>query len=292
MHAQLLLTFAKPAQGFVQSAASFLTAGAIGFRFSALRGRLIEADHNFFFDAARKAAVIGLIGLAITIVLTLTGLPVQAARAHMDAMTFATTDTNTMLRLAMLLLTLLGLALAAADIRAGWLLALVGLLGGALRSIFTGQWDRLLTPIHVLAAGLWLGTLFVLVTAGLSALFRHEQTRERRGAIAADMVNGFSPLALTMGGVVVLMGVILAWQNLTAISDFWTTNYGIALLVKLVFVACVFGLGAWNWRKQRPLLGSEGAAHAIRRSARAEIAFAVIVLIVTAIMATFPSPSD
>jgi putative copper export protein len=292
MHPQLLITILKPAENVVQSVGTFLTAGAIGFRFSALRGRLIESDHEFFFDAAKGAAWIGVIGVVITLIFTITGLPGQAARAHTDAVAFATTDISTILRLAMLILTLVGFIMAAVNVRVGWLLALIGLLVGTFRALFTGQFDRLLVPAHVLAAGLWLGTLFVLVTAGLSALLRHEPTRDRRGAIAADMVNGFSPVALTMGGVVVLIGVILTWQNLTAISDFWTTNYGITLLVKLVFVACVFALGAWNWRRQRPMLGSEDAAHAIRRSSRAEILFAVIVLIVTAIMVTFPSPSD
>lgn len=292
MHAQLLISVVKPAEGFVQSAASFLTAGAVGFRFSALRGRLIESDHEFFFDAAKRAATIGIVGLVITLIFTLTRLPGQAAKAHTDALSFAMSDVPTMLRLGMLLLTLIGLIMAAANVRVGWPIALIGLLVGTFRAVFSGQFDELIVPAHALAAGLWLGTLFVLVTAGLSALFRHEQTRERRGAIAADMVNGFSPLALTMGGVVVLLGGILTWQNFTAFSDFWTTSYGITLLVKLVFVACVFGLGAWNWRRQRPMLGTEDAAHAIRRSARAEILFAVVVLIVTSIMVTFPSPSD
>jgi copper resistance protein D len=144
--------------------------------------------------------------------------------------------------------------------------------------------------VHSLAAGLWIGTLFVLVTAGLSALLKHEPTRERRGAIAADMVNGFSPLALTMGGVVVLFGLITAWRHLHRLSNLWSTPYGQALIVKLVFVAAVFALGAWNWRRQRPTLGTEGAAVAIRRSATGEIFVAGIVLVITAILVSLPSP--
>jgi putative copper export protein len=153
-----------------------------------------------------------------------------------------------------------------------------------------GKWASLVNPIHSLAAALWIGTLFVLVVAGLSVLLVHEPTRERRGAIAADMVNGFSPLALSMGGVVVLFGLITAWRHLHRLSNLWLTPYGDALIVKLVFVAIVFALGAWNWRRQRPMLGAESAAVAIRRSATAELAIAGIVLVITAIIVSLPSP--
>jgi putative copper export protein len=144
--------------------------------------------------------------------------------------------------------------------------------------------------LHVLAAGLWIGTLFVLVVAGLSALLRHEPTRARRGAIAADMVNGFSPLALSMGGIVVLFGLITAWKHLHRLDSLWTTPYGYALIAKLCFVAMVFALGTWNWRRQRPTLGTEGAAASIKRSASMELTVAAIVLMITAIVVSLPSP--
>jgi putative copper export protein len=137
---------------------------------------------------------------------------------------------------------------------------------------------------------LWIGTLFVLAGAGLSALLRHEPTRERRGAIAADMVNGFSPLALTMGGIVVVFGLITAWRHLHVLSNLWSTPYGIALIVKLLFAAMVFGFGAWNWRRQRPTLGTEQAAQAIRRSSIAELSVATLVLVATAIVVSLPAP--
>jgi putative copper export protein len=116
--------------------------------------------------------------------------------------------------------------------------------------------------------------------------------RERRGAIAADFVNGFSPLALSMGGVVVLFGAITAWRHLHTISALWTTPYGYALIAKLCFVAMVFALGAWNWRRQRPTLGSDTAAASIRRSSTAELSVAGIVLVITAILVSLPSPKD
>jgi putative copper export protein len=217
-------------------------------------------------------------------------LPGLAARKHVSPLAFATSDHVTMMEIGFLLLALIGYALAAGSIKAGWPLAAIGIIAGALRLIFLGQWSRLVNPVHSLAAGLWLGTLLVLVVAGLSALLRHEATRDRRGAIAADMVNGFSPHALTMGPIVVVFGLITAWRHLHVLSNLWSTPYGYTLIVKLVLVATVFGLGAWNWRRQRPTLGSEGAATSIRRSSIAELTVATVVLVVTAILVSLPAP--
>ena len=60
--------------------------------------------------------------------------------------------------------------------------------------------------------------------------------------------------------------------------------------MKLALVAVVFVLGAWNWRRQRPALGGESAAIAIRRSSAKELAVAALVLAVTAILVSLPSP--
>jgi putative copper export protein len=145
-------------------------------------------------------------------------------------------------------------------------------------------------PIHSLAAALWIGTLFVLVVAGLSTLVHDEHGRARRGAIAADMVNAFSPLALTMGMVVVTFGLITAWRHLHVLSNLWSTPYGYALIVKLLLAATVFALGAWNWRRQRPTLGNDEAAASIQRSATSELLVAALVLIATAIVVSLPAP--
>ena len=104
------------------------------------------------------------------------------------------------------------------------------------------------------------------------------------------MVNRFSPMALSMGGVVVAFGVLTAWLHLPTVASLWETPYGRTLIIKLVFVATVFALGAFNWRRQRPTLGKESAAISIRRSATLELSVAAVVLIVTSILVSLPSP--
>jgi putative copper export protein len=111
-----------------------------------------------------------------------------------------------------------------------------------------------------------------------------------RGSIAADMVNGFSPLALTCGPLLVATGVTTALLHLHPFSSLWTTPYGYALLTKLCLVALVFGLGAWNWRRQRPRLGSADAAGRIRRSSLMELSVTILVLIATSVLVSLPSP--
>ena len=290
MASEPLIQWPEPIVQLVGFIAQFLAAGAIGFRFFVLRSRRIETDIFFYEDAARRAAGMGLVGVLMGLVVMAYQLPGLAARKHLTPGALLTGDTLTALQAVFLVLAVIGFAAALARWDRGWGTAAVGVVAGSLRAAFVGKWVSLVNPIHVLAAGLWIGTLFVLVVAGFGLLLTHEPTRARRGAIAADMVNGFSPLALSMGGVVVLFGVITAWRHLHRLDALWTTPYGYALIVKLIFVAMVFGLGAWNWRRQRPSLGSEPAASSIRRSATAELAVAAVVLLVTSIVVSLPSP--
>ncbi|HET9983595.1 MAG TPA: CopD family protein [Longimicrobiales bacterium] len=296
MQADPLIHWPEPILEFAGFLGLFLSAGAVGFRYSALRrglgagDRLAPTERAAHEDAARRAALLGLLGSLIIAVLTAMSLPRQAARAHVGVLGLLTTNLVAGIQAGCLLLSLAGFALAAARIRAGWVLAAVGVIVGTLRSAFTGQWARLVNPIHELAAALWIGTLLVLVVAGISAVLRDEPARERRGAIVADMVNGFSPLALSMGAVVVTFGLTTAWRHLKSLPALWTTPYGWTLILKLCFVAMVFTLGAWNWRRQRPTLGTEDAAVAIRRSARAELIVATIVLVITAVLVSLPVP--
>ncbi|HEX7019467.1 MAG TPA: CopD family protein [Gemmatimonadaceae bacterium] len=290
MLAEPLLTWSDPPRELVGFIGAFLAAGAIGFRYSALRGRVASGDHAFYVEAARRAALIGLVGALLTIGLAVYGLPSLAARRHTTAVALLTGDKQTMIQFVCLGLAFIGFAIAGARAQAGWIIAAIGVIVGSLRAALFGQWARLVNPIHVLAAGLWIGTLFVLVAAGISALFRREQDAEHRGPITADMVNSFSPLALVAGGVVVLFGLITAWRHLHTLPNLWLTPYGWTLLVKLAFVATVFALGAWNWRRQRPSLGSHEAAASIRKSATAELVVAAVVLVITSVLVSLPSP--
>ena len=285
-----LLSWSDPVKELISFLALFLAAGAIGFRFSALRRARVEADRPLYDDAASRAARLGAVGALVSLIALAVALPGLASRKHLGVVAFVSSDISTLIQVSCLVLAVIGFVLAASRYSAGWVAAAIGVIVGALRAGLLGQWSRLVNPIHSLAAGLWIGTLFVLVVVGLGSLVRYEQGRDRRATIAADMINAFSPLALSMGAVVVCFGLITAWRHLHVLSNLWSTAYGYALMVKLALAAMVFALGAWNWRRQRPLLGTDEAASSIRRSATSELVVAALVLVATAVVVSLPAP--
>jgi putative copper export protein len=302
MQAEPLITWSEPAREFVGFVAQFLAVGAVGFRFAALRGRVgapatvpatdasLASEGAIYRHAARRAATLGLFGAFIQAVMLWESLPAAASRAHLTVGQALTSNFQIGAAVWLLVIAIIGFAIASSGRLAGWWLALIGVVVGPLVPLFLGKWLSLVNPVHRLMGGFWIGTLLVLVLAGLGTVLRDERSMERRGQMAADMVNGFSPFALTCASILVLSGVITAWRHLTPFSSLWTTPYGWTLIVKLCFVAGVFALGAWNWKRQRPQLGSEGAAVAIRRSSRTELVLATCVLVATAILLSLPSP--
>lgn len=298
MSALSVIRWPQPITEYIGFIGEFFPAGAIGFQLVVLRGALARAGtatasttlRRVYDDASRRAATIGLLGLLVALCLALYQLPGLAARRHVAVSQVLMTNRGVELQLGFMILALFGFALATARLRIGWPLATIGFLAELLRNGLVGQWKELANPLHVLAGGLWIGTLFVMIVAGISAVLRDEPAREHRGVIVSDMVNSFSPLALVSAGVLVLFGVIIAWEHLHVLSNLWRSAYGIALLIKLCFVAVVFVLGAWNWRRQKPLLGTEPAALAIRSSAVSEVSVAAVVLVMTAILLSIPAP--
>ena len=281
---------------FISFVASFLAVGAVGFRFAVERGRGAAVHSNasdearVYSDALRKAALIGLLGSVVSAILLWTKLPASAARAHTDIAGLLTTNMMTGSQVGLLLLGIIGLAMASRGMRAGWILALIGFVGSPLRGVFTGNLTRLVNPAHQMFGGLWIGTLSILLLAGIGTLIRSDAVKTKRGEIAADMVNSFSPFALFASAGVATFGVITAWRHLKVLSNLWTTPYGYALIAKLCVVAIVVGLGAWNWKKQRPKLGGDDGMYSIRRSARAELMAATVVLVLTGILVSIPAP--
>jgi putative copper export protein len=194
------------------------------------------------------------------------------------------------LKLTMLALALVGFALVRALPPIGWIVAAIGVLFVVLQPVYTGKLAGKVNAVHILAASTWLGTLLVLAIVGIRGVIRSTTSGEPRAILVSDLVNSFSPLALTAASIVAITGVTTAWLHLKRLSALYTTSYGIALMVKLVFVLIVVILGAWNWRRVRPSLGSEGSENTIRRSARMELTFAGLVLIATSVLVTLPSP--
>jgi copper transport protein len=146
-----------------------------------------------------------------------------------------------------------------------------------------------LDALHILAAGGWIGSLLVLMVAGLPAIVM-SLPPESRGTAVRTLFSTFSPMALACGGIVLLTGAIGAWFELGALKPLFASTYGRILLVKLGILLLVAGVGAYNWRATLPGLGSEQATSGLRRTAGAELALAAVVLLVTAVLTATTPP--
>jgi putative copper export protein len=141
--------------------------------------------------------------------------------------------------------------------------------------------------VHVLGAGVWLGTLLAVLAVGIPAALTVGP--DAAGAVLA-MVRAFSPMALAGASAVGVTGVVNALFHVDAVSALWTTTYGQALLVKLALLAGVAALGFYNWRVVLPSLDGEAGASRLRRSARLELGMGLVVLLVTAVLVALPTP--
>ena len=296
MAAEPLIHWPDPAFELVGFVAGFLAAGAVGFRFTALRaaeGAAQPAERPALKQAAAVAAQIGIVGVLIAAGLFVQRLPGMAAQKHLTVAALIMGDPKLLTTIAFVAANLLGFVFARARVAAGWWVSLLCVLIGPVREVFFGgPLDELVNSLHRLAGGLWIGTLFVLVTAGLRPLLASALPAERRAALAKTMVDAFSPLALGGFALLGIMGVITAWTNLKKLDALWTTPFGSALIVKLVIVAGVVTLGAVNWKKQKPKMGTLEGAQMLRRSAELELWFATAVLLVTSILVSLPGPGE
>jgi putative copper export protein len=274
---------------------SFAMLGAVGFRFALLRPTLARAAPvseraTALRRAESTAAWIGGVGVVLSVASIAAGLAERAEAKHLSL-----TEAAAAGGAVMVLQSLFLLALAVAFTRAArrnpsaWMVALVAAIGFALRGAARGKLSAMVNPLHVLGASLWLGTLFVLVVAGLRTMLDATVPSSDREESVAEMVRRFSPLALSSAGLLGLTGLITALTHVKSWDALFSTLYGLLLCLKLAVVALVALLGAWNWRKVGPSLGREGGAQLIRGTASAELGLATVVLLITGFLVSVPS---
>ena len=144
--------------------------------------------------------------------------------------------------------------------------------------------------VHVIAASSWLGTLAVLLVAGLTT--SRQRVNGVSGQFVRSLVNAFSPVALVSAGLAAVTGVFAAWIHVGTIPNLSGTQYGITLLVKLGILAVAVMTGFYNWRFVQPELGTVAATARLKRSATVEVTVALLVLLVTAILVASPTSMD
>lgn len=286
--------------------------GVVGFEYLVARpvGRRSGANRRGVIDAARaRAASLGVGAAAVLLGAAVARLGAQAAAVREPGVPLAALLHTLLVRTSWGWGWWLQLVAAAVALRAflrlrrapalSWLSCLVAALalaatpslaGHAVAAVRYAPLPVLADSLHVLAAGGWLGTLLMVVAAGLPAASRAEPSD--RGPLVAELVNAFSPAALVFAGLAATTGVFGAWLHLETLPALWQSRYGRTLLLKLGVLTGVAATGFYNWRRVRPALGDDLGAARLRRSSTVELLIAVLVIAVTAVLVATPPPSE
>ena len=301
---------------WLQFSALLIAVGAVVFRFVVLgfMARERVPRLTLIADAASAAARLGFASVAVLGVAAVLRLGAQSYAMHGVSRAWNIVLVGTMLgrtvwgwawllQIASILVALVGFAKsrhsAASSLSGNWMLALLGTAVLAFTPAISGHAVSaprltalavLADGVHVIGAGGWLGSLLVVIVAGIPSALRLEASE--RGLAVAELVNAFSPTALAFAGATAATGVFAAWLHLGAIRALWETAYGQTLLVKLAVLSVVAATGAYNWLRVRPALGDIEGARRVRRSATVEIAMGVVVLAATAVLVALPTAID
>jgi putative copper export protein len=141
--------------------------------------------------------------------------------------------------------------------------------------------------LHILAAGIWLGTLATVLLIPV-----HPENPGPGGTpitawrLRLVILRRFSPLALPSAAAVVGAGLAASWFYVGGFSNLWTTSYGRLLVLKAGLVAGVSICGYVNWRRLRKA-HQEGASSAI---VALEAVLAAAVVIVTGYLTEIGHP--
>lgn len=148
-----------------------------------------------------------------------------------------------------------------------------------------------LHALHLVGGGIWLGSLGTMLLAGLHLATGAGAARRGVDQSVARMVRAFSPLALTGAATAIGTGGLLGISYVGSFASLWGSAYGRVLLLKVGLLLLTLAIGAWNWRRLSPELGTARATAAMNRSATIELLVAFLLLSVTAILVALPAPT-
>ena len=287
--------------------------GAAIFRFAVLERMAHDGDaaaDTLIPHAAKASASVGAVSSGLLLVAAALRLVAQTVAMHgladglqpaamLPMITKTTWGVGWLLLVAAGVVGLVGFLGARRHESWGWKTALVAGAFAALALALSGhavavpRWQGVAVTadmLHVIGAGGWLGSLGVLLIAGVPAARRLEPTR--RDAAVATLFRAFSSTALIAAALLSGTGLFATWLHVGALAALWSSQYGRILLIKLAVVALVAITGAYNWRRVLPKLGDETGTIRLQRSARAEIVIAVVVVMLTAILVATAPPSS
>lgn len=146
---------------------------------------------------------------------------------------------------------------------------------------------RAVDLLHLVGAGIWLGTLAILSLTTFPVLRRAGRIDELAGVVRA-----FSLPARTGAALLVASGAIATWQYVGSVGALFSTTYGLLVVGKIVLLILIAAAGWWNWRVLTPALvaANPDAPARLRRAVTIELVMATLVLGLTAVLtgSSFP----
>lgn len=135
--------------------------------------------------------------------------------------------------------------------------------------------------LHFAAFALWVGCLYPFLQ--LSRCLSLEPLQKT--------LKQFGDNAIAILFTLFLAGVLMVYELLESPMALLNTDYGLALLLKLVLVVVILGVAAINKLLIVPRLISGGSAASLQRSIRYELAIAVAILIASSYLSTLVGPA-
>jgi len=267
-----------------------LAIGVVSAYWCVLRRAALDSDAAWQTDAESRLRVIGLCASSIAV----TALAGRAWAHTASAFGFADAWSLNALRTIVVqsrwglgwrwqLVSALGCAglfgLAAGSSRAVWAAVACAVVAFAWTVAMTGHASgavgrMMLHTAHVLAGGLWLGTLASLMVIG-----RISDVARRRA-----LFTSFDVLALPGAAIAVATGIAASFLYLGSTSNVFTTVYGRVLMLKVALVAVATACGYVNWRSIRAGSGEPGRAGSI------ELLAALSIVVVTSLLTELEHP--
>jgi putative copper resistance protein D len=140
----------------------------------------------------------------------------------------------------------------------------------------------LLLCLHLLCVAFWLGALppLLIIAAGSNV------------AQVAAAAARFGKLALRVVALLLAAGASLLLMLIGHAAQFWASDYGRMMVIKLVAVAALLSAAAWNKLQLTPRLlkGDARAVAMFRRSLIAEMSVGALILLTTAALTTLAGP--
>lgn len=140
---------------------------------------------------------------------------------------------------------------------------------GHAASVRPAWWGITANAVHLLAAALWVGGMMTLAVLRPPGGFQGPQWPQ--------LVDRFTPVAITAFLTTALFGTLQAIQDVGTLHGLFSTRYGVVLVAKIAGVAAMVPLSLMAWRR--------------RLAPRAEALVALLVIGAASLLAAYPLPA-